>query len=404
MDGETFRPGTLAELAEIVAAAAADRRPLEVMGAGTKRSFGRPVEAVASVTTAALAGVDLYEPEELVLSAGAGTPLASIEAMLAERGQELAFEPPDYGAILGGPPGRQTIGGVVACNLAGPRRIKAGAARDHLLGVQCVTGRGEAIKAGGRVVKNVTGYDLCKLLAGSWGTLAVLGRVTLKVLPRGETTASLLVTGADEPALLGILRRAMATAHDVSGAALLPAPSAARAPQGVAGSGDAMAVLRVEGPAPSVAYRLATLQAELEVPGLRFTTLEDGASRALWRATGDVALLPATGTLWRVSLPPSAAASFLSATSTLGGERLLDWAGGLVWLAPEAAPGTAAPLIRGTLAASGGHATLVRADEAARRTIPVLEPEEAAVAALSRRVRDGFDPERILNPGRMQPG
>lgn len=403
MDGETFRPTSLAELAEIVAAAVADRRPLEVIGAGTKRGFGRPVDAVAVVTTAALAGVDLYEPEELVLSAGAGTPLALIEAMLAERGQELAFEPPDYGAILGGPAGRQTIGGVVACNLAGPRRIKAGAARDHLLGVQCVTGRGEAIKAGGRVVKNVTGYDLCKLLAGSWGTLAVLGRVTLKVLPRGERTASLLVSGADEPALLGILRRAMAAAHDVSGAALLSDASAASAP-GVPLGGDPMAVVRVEGPAPSVAYRLAALEAELAESGLHFSALEDGQSRALWRAIGDVALLPAGGSLWRVSLPPSAAASFLSATASLGGERLLDWAGGLVWLTPQAAPETAAPLIRGVLAASGGHATLVRADEATRRTVPVFEPEPASVAALARRVQDGFDPQRILNPGRMQPG
>lgn len=403
MSGETFRPATLEELRAIVADAASDARPLAVAGADTKRGLGRPVDAERTVSTLGLAGVDLYEPEELVLSAGAGTPLAVVEALLAERGQELAFEPPDYGAVLGGAPGMQTIGGVVACNLAGPRRLKAGAARDHLLGAHCVTGRGEAIKAGGRVVKNVTGYDMCKLLTGSYGTLAVMSRVTLKVMPRAETSASLLVTGPGEADLLSALRIGVGSAHDVSGAALLPADAVSRsAVAGVSAAGRALAVLRLEGPPPSVSYRMERLRQALAAAGRGFEPLEDVASRQLWREVRDVGLLP-PGELWRISLPPASAAPFVEAVDGLGGARLHDWAGGLVWLAPAAAARVAAPVIRAALAPHGGHATLVRADPDTRRDVPVFEPEPPALAALSRRVKDGFDPQRILNPGRMHP-
>ena len=201
------RPADAGQLREIVAWAVAEGQPLEIAGNGTKRILGRPVEAEHLVSVASLSGITLYEPDELVMSAGAGTPLAVIEAELAERGQELMFEPADYGALLGADAGSQTIGGVFAANVAGPRRLKSGAARDHLLGLHCVTGHAQEIKTGGRVVKNVTGYDLCKLLTGSWGTLAVLTQVTFKVMPRAEDALTLLATGADEAALLGAAAR-----------------------------------------------------------------------------------------------------------------------------------------------------------------------------------------------------
>ena len=219
---QEFRPNSADELRDIVAGALAEETPLRVVGAGSKEGFGRPLDLPACVSTAC-PGSALYEPEELVMTAAAGTPMAEIEARLADNHQQLAFEPADYGALLGGEPGRGTIGGVLACNLSGPRRIKAGAARDHFLGVQAVTGRGELIKAGGRVVKNVTGYDLCKLLAGSFGTLAVMTEVSVKVLPAAEETLTLLLAGLGAADGLGALRAAMASAHDVSGAAYLPA-------------------------------------------------------------------------------------------------------------------------------------------------------------------------------------
>ncbi|MFI4987883.1 MAG: FAD-binding protein, partial [Alphaproteobacteria bacterium] len=195
---ETLKPRDAEEVRALVEWAAAEGLPLELSGAGTKRGLGRPVQATHSVDLGGLTGVTLYEPEELVLSARTGTRLAAIEALLAEKRQALAFEPADLGPLYGAAAGAATIGGVIACNLSGPRRLKAGAARDHFLGFTAVNGRGELFKAGGRVVKNVTGYDLCKLLAGSHGTLAAMTDVTVKVLPAPERTESVIVLGLDD--------------------------------------------------------------------------------------------------------------------------------------------------------------------------------------------------------------
>jgi glycolate oxidase FAD binding subunit len=399
---ERHRPAVPAELTALIARAAAEGEPLEVLGNGTKRALGRPVEARHVLDLSGLSGIPMYEPEELVMTAAAGTPLAEVERALDECRQELAFEPADYGAILGGEPGRQTIGGVFACNLAGPRRIRAGAARDHFLGVRCVTGHGQAIKAGGRVVKNVTGYDLCKLLAGSYGTLAVMSEVTFKVLPRAETEATLLLWGLPEAELLATLRRAMATAHDVSSAACLTSLGAGRSAVGeLSRWGRAVAAVRVEGPEPSVAYRLERLEAELAAPGLQHGRLAAGDSRTLWREVRDVALIPRGRPLWRISMPPAAASELAGWAAEFAPERLWDWAGGLLWLSPRPAWADAHATVRRALEGRGGHATLIRADEETRRAVPVFEPQAAPLAALAARVKRSFDPEGILNPGRM---
>jgi glycolate oxidase FAD binding subunit len=399
---QQIRPTTAEELKDVIAWAAAGRTPLEIVGAGSKRGLGRPVEAEAQVVLDGLAGIGLYEPAELVMSARAGTPRAAIEALLADNRQQLAFEPPDYGVLLGGAPGRGTIGGTFACNLAGPRRIKAGAARDHFLGVQAVTGRGDLIKSGGRVVKNVTGYDLCKLFAGSFGTLVAMTEVTFKVLPAPEHEATLLLRTRTRAAGFAALRKAIGSTGDVGGAAFLPAAAAARsAVAAVAVAGADLAALRLEGPAPSVRERAAALQALLADDG-ETLELAPADSAALWREVRDVALLPAAPPLWRISVPPTAGAPLLE-----GLERYLelawlaDWAGGLLWLAVDGATNGGAAPIRAALEASGGHATLVRASSELRRAVPVFQPQAPALARLSARVKDSFDPERILNRGRM---
>jgi glycolate oxidase FAD binding subunit len=399
---QQIRPSTAEELREVVAWAAAEETPLEILGAGTKRTLGRPVEVETQVTLAGLAGIGLYEPAELVMSAKIGTPLAEIEARLADNHQQLAFEPPDYGALLGGEPGRGTIGGVIACNLSGPRRIKAGAARDHFLGVQAVTGRGDLIKSGGRVVKNVTGYDLCKLFAGSFGTLVAMTEVTFKVLPAAEHETTLLLRPRSRAAGFAALRTAMNSAGDIAGAAYLPAAAAAgSAVAAVAGVAADLAALRLEGPPPSVRERAERLKALLKAEG-ELDELAPADSAALWREIRDVALLPPGAPLWRVSVPPTAGAPLLEALErVLRLAWLADWAGGLLWLAVDGADDAGAAQIRGQLANSGGHATLVRGSARLRAAVPVFQPQEPALARLSARVRDSFDPKRILNRGRM---
>ncbi len=400
--GDVLAPEDPESLAAAVREAAAGHRALEVRGAGSKRGFGRPVEAEAVVTTARLTGIDLYEPEELVMTARAGTPLAEVAARLAENRQELAFEPADYGWITGGREGAQTIGGVFACNLSGPRRFKAGAARDHLLGLRCVTGRGELVRSGGRVMKNVTGYDLCKLLCGSFGTLAVLTEVTFKVLPAAEAVGTLVIWGVEEAGLLGLLRRATGTPFDVSGAAVLTALAAGRSTVAeIWRPGAPLALLRVEGPQPSVDYRLARLEQALARPDLRFMRIEDASSRRLWREIRDLRLLPRERVLWRMSIPPRAASELASWFAELTPERLYDWAGGLVWLAAREVWADAAATMRRALRGRGGHLTLVRAPEEMRRSTAVFEPEPPPLFALTRRVKAAFDPLGILNPGRM---
>ena len=394
-----FVPADIDELRDAVAGALADEEAVEIVAGGSKRGLGRPLQTPHVLDLSRLCGIRDYAPSELVLTAGAATPLADIEQTLAEAGQMLAFEPPDWRGLFkdGGEP---TLGGALACNLGGPRRIKAGAARDHFLGFRAVSGRGEAFKAGGKVVKNVTGYDLCKLLAGSHGTLAALEEVTVKVLPRPEAVATVLIAAPDAAAAVRLMTAALGSPHDVSGAAYLPAGA------DIAGIAAGTVALRVEGHAPSVAFRRDALAREHGAAG----TLGDAESAVLWRATGAAAPLAGLSgcALWRLSVAPTRGAELADKLAALDAVWFLDWGGGLVWAAvPEAGDGGAAAIraaIRGADGQSTGHATLICGSPALRRAVAVFEPESAPLAALSRRVKDAFDPRHILNPGRMLAG
>ena len=401
----TFTPSSSAEALSTIQWAAAEETPLEILGHGSKRGIGRPLQTEHTLDLSKLAGVTLYEPAELVLSAKGGTPLAEIERLLAENGQQFAFEPMDYGPLLGGEPGRGTIGGALAANLSGPRRLKAGAARDHILGVAAVSGRGEAFKSGGRVVKNVTGYDLSKLMANSWGTLAVLTDVTFKVLPAAETEVTLAIRGLLDEAAVVAMALALGSSAEVSSAAHLPERIAARVAGGKHGS-DAATLLRVEGFGPSVVYRVEALKQLLGKAG-PLEEIAGEASKAIWRDIRDCRPFADGGTrpVWRVSMTPSAAHHMVMALRMQAAvDAFYDWQGGLVWLSmreddPEA------QLLRGLIRKhGGGHATLVRASAPHRAALPVFEPQPPHLAALSARLKAEFDPKNIFNPGRMAPG
>ncbi len=405
--GTVFTPQTGDQVVEAVAWAVAEGAPLEVVGRGSKRELGRPVQAAHGLDLSQLAGITLYEPEELVLSARAGTALAEIEAAIDAKKQMLAFEPTDLGPLLGRAPGGASIGGVLACNLSGPRRIKAGAARDHFLGIKAASGRGELFKSGGRVVKNVTGYDLCKLLCGSYGTLAVMTEVTLKVLPRPEKTYTVLLLGLDDRQALAAMTRALGSPHEVSGAAHLPASQAAKSGVSyVSGAGAGVTALRLEGPGPSVEYRCAALRRELADLGAT-EELHSQNSIDFWREVRDVR--PFVGeterVVWRISVAPSAGPGVVAAIVAGGaGEAFYDWGGGLLWLTLPASGDGGATQVRAAVAAVGGHATLMRAPLELRAAGAVFQPQDAATAALTARVKDSFDPQRVLNPGRMYAG
>jgi glycolate oxidase FAD binding subunit len=374
--------------------ALAANTPLELVGTATKRGIGRPIETAATLDLSGFAAVSLYEPEELVITAGAGAKLADISQLISADGQEFAFEPPDLSNLLGSAHAG-TVGGMLACNLSGPRRLKAGGARDHILGVAGVSGRGEAFKAGGRVVKNVTGYDVSKLMAGSLGTLAALTSVTFKVLPRAASEETLVLEALSDEEAIAAMSLAMQSSCDVSGAAHLPKPLA---------GGTAKTLLRLEGVPPSIAYRRDKL---IGIMGKKspIHILESADSRAQWVAIRDVHPLAnqRDRLVWRLSVPPADGARVTAAIAAdLDARCFYDWAGGLIWIGVPPGPDAFAPAIRAAI--REGHATLIRAPERVRAAVAVLQPQAPALAALARRVKTAFDPAGVFNPGRMQEG
>ncbi len=404
---EHLKPETPDQVQEAVRWALAEGRSFEVFGRRTRRGYGRPGTATDRLDLSALSGIELYEPDELVMSARAATALGEVVTTLAERRQRLAFEAPDWGPLVGGEDNSSgTIGGLFACNLAGPRRIQAGAARDHILGFHAINGRGEHFKSGGRVVKNVTGFDLSKLMAGSFGTLAVMTDLTFKVLPLPEKARTVLVLGDDTDAAIAALTTALQSPFDISGAAHLPGDiAAASAVSYVSGAGGGVTAIRVEGPGPSVEFRCRSLREMLAEFG-ETEELHSANTRALWREIRDVSYF--TGgddQVWRLSVPPSRGPGVARRLiESAGGRVFFDWGGGLIWLAMAARPDAAHDLVRAAIGAGGGHATLIRAAADVRAAVPVFQPQPGPLSELAARVKSSFDPRAVLNPGRMIEG
>ncbi|WGR95468.1 FAD-binding protein [Bradyrhizobium sp. ISRA443] len=412
---DTLKVRDAKDVEEVVRAAVASEQPLEIIGHGSKRAIGHPMATNAVLDLSALNAVTSYEPNELIITVQAGAPLADVQSLIDAKNQQFAFEPMDTSVLLGTPQAG-TIGGMIGVGLAGPRRIKAGGARDHLLGAHAVSGFGDSFKTGGRVVKNVTGYDLCKLLTGSWGTLAVMTEVTLKVMPKPEAERTLVLRGLDDVAANKAMTAALGSPFDVSGAAHLPyqAFRTGTGPlAGLAVAGQAVTLVRLEGIAASVAHRAASLSQTLSSHGT-VDRLEDDASLAVWAGLRDAAPFAANGALgawpvWRIVCPPASGGALGQALARAsGGDVIYDWGGGLIWLAvppnENTRPDTQAALVRSRVEAAGGHATLIRADEAVRRAVDVFQPQAEGLAALGERVRNSFDPKSILNRGRMRRG
>jgi len=409
---DTLKVRDARDVEQVVRAAIANEQPLEIIGHGSKRMVGRPMATNALLDLSALNAVKSYEPNELIITVEAGAPLADVKLLIDSKNQQFAFEPMETAQLLG-TPAVGTIGGMIGAGLAGPRRIQAGGARDHLLGAQAVSGFGDSFKAGGRVVKNVTGYDLCKLLAGSWGTLAVMTEVTLKVMPRPESERTLVLRRLDDVAANKAMTAALGSPFDVSGAAHVPR-SALRDATGALGDlgspKNALTLLRLEGITASAADRAASLARALSGFGTA-EILEDEGSAAAWRCVRDVESFAAKGPLgawpvWRIVCPPAAGGALGERLAReTGGDVLYDWGGGLIWAAMPPRPDAQAQLVRQRAAAAGGHAMLLRAPDEVRSRIDVFHPASDGVAALRERLRQSFDPKGILNRGRMtRPG
>lgn len=387
----------------MVADAANTHRTLEIVGSGSKRALGRPVQASGVLDLQSLRGIQLYEPSELVMRARAGTRLAEIERELASRGQMLAFEPIDTSALLGARGRLATIGGVFATNLSGARRISSGAARDHLIGIRAVTGQAECVGAGGRVLKNVTGYDLSRALTGSYGTLAAITEVTFKVFPMTEATATLLIHGLPDELAIEALCAAMTTPYEVSGAVHLSKQGAERvailSDKGLSGP---ITAIRIENVEASVRYRVDRLRAALSHFG-DMTLLDTEASLALWQELRELHhLIAENRQVWRISVAPKLGPVVAGAIGKyMDVDVSYDWSGGLVWLLVPTSRDAGVTDIRRVIALYGGHATLMKAEPDVRAAIEVFQPLVPGIDRLSHSLKQAFDPYRVLNPGRM---
>ena len=392
-DVATLTPGDEAEACAMVAEARGRGETLDIVGGGSRAGLGRPPQGKRRLSSARLDGVVFHEPAEMVLRAKAGTPLAAIEAALEAHGQMLPFEPIDGRALYGG--GEPTVGGLVATNASGPRRVSAGAARDSVIGLRLVNGRGEAIMTGGRVMKNVAGLDLVKLNCGALGTLGLLTEATFKLLPKPESEATIVIRRLDDARAVAAMTAALGSPFGVSGAAML-SPGMGRE--------FSRTFLRVEGFSASVDHRADKLLALLAEFGTE-RVLKGEDSRRLWRAVRDAEFLaePRERAVWRVGVKPSRAVEFLARLGPRALAHLFDCGGGLVWLSTGPTPADAAAL-RAALLPSGGHATLVRAPDALRAAVDVFPPQPPALVALTRRVKAAFDPDGVFNPGRMYAG
>ncbi|WP_417452936.1 glycolate oxidase subunit GlcE [Kiloniella sp.] len=394
-----IKPENADQLEEAIKWALSEEESIEVTGSGSKQTFGRSVQANHQLDMSALTGITLYEPEELVLSARAGTPLVEIQEELIKNKQYMAFEPMDYGPLLKGEPDPGTLGGMISCNLSGPRRLRAGAARDHFLGFSGVSGRGETFKSGGRVVKNVTGYDLMKLMAGAHGTLAVMSDITIKVLPAPPEEKSYVLYGLTDEQANKAMSVALNSSCEVSSAAHIPQSISSKL--SFETKKRAITVLRLEGHGPSVTYRadkLASLLTDFDTGSL----IAERESKPLWQKLRDaeVFTISPERSVWRVSLPPAQGSTFIKSLKLEDqAEYYYDWAGGLIWLSLTG-DGNAS-VLRDKLKSMGGHATLVRSPHNIGDAATPQHPLDPGEHALMKRIKDNFDPKAILNPGRL---
>lgn len=401
---EFLRPAAEWELQSMIAKLASENRCAEIVGHGALRNAGRSTAPETVITTASMRGISLYEPNELVMSARAGTRLVDIEAELASRRQMLPFEPVDIGPTIGAPANTLSIGGVFATNMSGARRIATGGARDHLLGVRAVNGRAELFKSGGRVMKNVTGLDVARGLTGSWGTLAVLTEVTFKVVPMPHASGTLVYRGLPDDLAIEALTLAMGTPYEVTGAVHLPKRVAARLKnKNLADIGEPLTLMRLENFPESVAERRNKLQTALKVYGEPSVVAAED-SWNLWSELRSLSVMPfsADTILWRISTVPTKAPEIVAAIQKfMRVDAFYDWSGGLIWLEVPAAADAGSADVRRAVAVRGGHATLIRAAPDVRASAEVFEPMKPEIERLTRGIKTAFDPAGILNPGRM---
>jgi len=399
-----FKPDTREEISKFIKDCYKKNIPLEINGLKSKKKIGRNFQSEKTLDLSNYSGIIEYKPEELYIKVKSGTPIKKIISELDKNNQQLAFEPSDFGFIFSGNSNEGTIGGVISTNFSGPRRFKSGSARDHLLGFQGVNGKGETIKSGGTVVKNVTGYDLCKLLSGSFGTLAVLTELSVKVLPKPESNKTLIVNNPHLKKALEYFDTALSSSADPSGGVFYPEFFRKNFTFNDLTQEGALIGLRVEGPLNSVEHRVKKLCKELDVMNNEFSVLDQEQSNIFWEKTRKLQVFTSLQeSLLRVVVPVSETFDVIQKLKRYKINYFLDWGGSLIWLQIEEINTKMLKEIKEIIQKAAGYLTVIKVEEDMKATIDIFTVDPIKYK-ISEKIKKSFDPKRILNPGKMYSG
>jgi len=411
-DSDLLFPKNEKELAEIIKKFYKSNYPIEVLGSGSKRQIGKQLQCTKTISLSKLDGIIEYLPEELYIKIKAGTNIEKIESELKKNKQELAFEPIDFGYLFLGKSNYGTAGGQVACNISGPRRFKSGSIRDHILGFRAVNGRGEIIKSGGTVVKNVTGYDLSKLICGSYGTLVALTEITFKVLPLAEESKTLVIHDLTIDSSPHYLEKAISSSNEVSGASFLPIdPICKNCEMNIENTfklndleyKGSLTAIRVEGSKQSINERVENLKKELNILNFKVSILETFQSEILWRKIKNLEFFSKTkNNIFRISIPPSECAKLIYELPNMF-KYFLDWGGALIWMEACKLSEKKFESIRTKVVKHNGYISMIKNSN----QLPFVEDVFTINSArfnISQNIKKSFDPKGILNPGKMYTG
>ena len=401
---DTFKPSSREEIAEIIKNCYKKSIPLEINGTKSKNKIGRNFQSEKTLDLSGYSGIIEYKPEELYIKVKAGTPLKEILEAIDKNNQQLAFEPIDFGFLFEGKSNGGTIGGVVACNFAGPRRFKVGSARDHVLGFQGINGKGEIIKSGGTVVKNVTGYDLCKLVSGSYGTLTVLTELSIKVLPKSESSKTLIINNPHLKKAMEYLGTALSSSTDPSGGVFYPERFENNFVFNDLTHKGALTAIRIEGPTNSVDQRISRLVKELSLLENEYSVLDNFQTDLFWSKTRNLEVFSnLKNNLLRVIVPVSETLNVIQKLKKYEINYFLDWGGNLIWLELETISLKILREIKDITQEHSGYFTIIKLEDDLKASADIFTIDPIKYK-ISEKIKKSFDPKRIFNPGKMYSG
>mgnify|MGYP000958514239 FL=1 len=401
---DAFKPNSREEIAEIIKNCYKKNIPLEINGTKSKNKIGRNFQSEKTLDLSGYSGIIEYKPEELYIKVKAGTPLKEILEAIDKNNQQLAFEPIDFGFLFEGKSNGGTIGGVVACNFAGPRRFKVGSARDHVLGFQGINGKGEIIKSGGTVVKNVTGYDLCKLVSGSYGTLTVLTELSIKVLPKSESSKTLIINNPFLKKAIEYLGIALSSSTDPSGGVFYPERFENNFVFNDLIHKGALTAIRIEGPINSVDQRIGRLVKELSLLENEYSVLDNFQTDLFWSKTRNLEVYSnLKNNLLRVIVPVSETLNVIQKLKKYEVNYFIDWGGNLIWLELETISLKILREIKEITQEHSGYFTIIKLEEDLKASADIFTIDPIKYK-ISEKIKKSFDPKRIFNPGKMYSG